>query len=228
METIIQWVLDTDDSILLFINSLHTPFFDEFMQLTSKKLVWLPMYIALSWVVWKNYNWKILLFCAVGMALTITLSDQIVSSLLRPFFERLRPSNLENPIAPFVHVVEGYRGGRFGFPSAHAANTFGLAFFCLRFFRRRCLSVACFVWAIVVCYSRMYLGVHYFGDLVVGATIGCFCAWAVCAALKRVANLQRPIPRRLVALPIWIGAATFAVFAVWSGISVVFNLSHLT
>lgn len=228
MEDFMQWCLSTDDDILLFINSMHTPYFDEAMELISGKMIWVPAYLALWWVVWKNYSWKILLFCMLGLALTITLSDQIVSSLIRPYVERLRPANPQNPIAPFVHIVEGYRGGRFGFPSAHASNTFGLAFFCFRFFRRTCLTVSIFLWAVIVCYSRMYLGVHYLGDLVVGALIGCMCAWAVYTLLGRVANIKCKVPRHDVTIPIYTGLIIFALIFIWSGIAMAFNLASLT
>ena len=71
-----------------------------------------------------------------------------------------------------MHVVNGYRGGRYGFPSCHAANTFALAMFMSLVFRNKRFSVMMFSWAIVVSYSRMYLGVHYFGDVFVGTAIG--------------------------------------------------------
>lgn len=228
MEDLLQWCLNTDDSILLFINGMHTPYFDEAMELISSKIIWIPAYLALWWVVWKNYNWRVMLLCIFGLALTITLSDQIVSSLIRPFVERMRPTNPNNPISAYVHIVEGYRGGRFGFPSAHASNTFGLAFFCLQFFKRQCLGIAVFAWAVIVCYSRMYLGVHYFGDLVVGAVIGCLCAWLVCTAIKRCKKMPQPAAQQYVNLPIYVGTAIFALIFIWSGIAVACNLTELT
>lgn len=117
--------------------------------------------------------------CAVAIAFTIVLADQTGASLIRPIAERLRPSNLDNPISEMVHIVNGYRSGRYGFPSCHAANTFGLAFFVFYLFRNRLLSTFIFGWAVVTCYSRAYLGVHYPGDLLTGALLG-FASASLC------------------------------------------------
>ncbi|MCQ4908360.1 phosphatase PAP2 family protein, partial [Phascolarctobacterium faecium] len=80
--------------------------------------------------------------------------DQTGATLIRPYVERLRPSNLENPISDMVHIVNGRRGGRYGIPSCHAANTFGLAFFVWFLFRKRWLTVFMMGWALLTCYSR--------------------------------------------------------------------------
>jgi undecaprenyl-diphosphatase len=113
----------------------------------------------------------------VCIALTILLADQITSTFMKPFFSRLRPTHdpeLEN----LVHIVNGYRGGKFGFASSHAANTFGLAMFVFLLFRNRSKHVAwIFLWAAVVAYSRIYLGVHYPGDIIVGGFVGMICAF---------------------------------------------------
>ena len=115
---------------------------------------------------------------AVAIALTITFADQMGATVIRPLVCRPRPANLENPISEFVQIVNGYRGGRYGFPSCHAANTFGLAFFLFYLFRNRSLNWFIMLWALLTCYSRSYLGVHYPGDLlallsVTGFSAGC-------------------------------------------------------
>ena len=84
----------------------------------------------------------------------------------------MRPANLDNPISPLVHVVDGYRGGRYGFPSAHAANCWGAFFFVSYVFRRSVLSYVLATWALVMCWSRVYLGVHYVGDVTCGMFVG--------------------------------------------------------
>ena len=102
--------------------------------------------------------------------------------------ERLRPSNPANPISDLVHIVNNYRGGRYGFPSCHASNSFGLAFFLVFLFRKRWLSLFILLWATLNCYTRIYLGVHYPGDLIVGAIIGCCGAAFMCYLLKKTAR----------------------------------------
>lgn len=150
-------LIEADNACLLAINGWHAPWADMFMYAFSGKVVWVPLYASLLYVIGRNLRWQVAVGCAVAIALTIVLADQIGASLIRPIAERLRPSNLDNPISEMVHIVNGYRSGRYGFPSCHAANTFGLAFFVFYLFRNRLLSTFIFGWAVVTCYSRAYL-----------------------------------------------------------------------
>ena len=217
---ILQWFLQTDNQILLFINGMHSPFFDTFMQCYSGKWIWIPMYLSIYFVVLHDFHWKVMLLCMLGLALTITLADQLGATLIRPWVERMRPSNLDNPIAGLVHIVDGYRGGRFGFPSCHAANTFGLSFFIHYFFRRSWLSLFLFSWAVLTCYSRMYLGVHYLGDLLTGACIGWISAWLMYHLFLYLSRFQsaqtHPDQLRYSLLPVGTGLATIAGIAVYA------------
>lgn len=172
----LSWLLATDDKLLLFVNSLHTPFFDTVMWLVSDRWIWVPLYVLLVYIIFSHTTWKRGVLCLVAIALVICATDQTCASLIRPVLERLRPSNVANPISPLVHTVNGYRGGSYGFPSCHAANTFALAVFMSLQIHRKWFTMAMFIWAVVVSYSRMYLGVHYFGDLLCGALIGTFYA----------------------------------------------------
>ena len=94
----LQGAIDIDTNIFLFINGMHNTFFDYFMSAYSGKWVWVPMYAAIWYVMLRNFHWKVTLFCMVGLALVITIADQTGATLIRPYVERLRPSNLENPI----------------------------------------------------------------------------------------------------------------------------------
>lgn len=166
-------LLDSLDSrIFLFFNGMHTPFTDSFMQLFSGRFIWVWLYGALLFMVVKSFSIKKSAVVIIGIALAITLADQTCATLIRPMCERLRPSNPANPLSEFTHIVDGYRGGAYGFPSCHAANSFALAVFMSLLFGIRRFSVAIFAWAAVNSYSRICLGVHYPGDLLVGAIIG--------------------------------------------------------
>ena len=138
----------------------------------SGKWIWVPMYVSIFYVIVRNFNWQMALWCVIAVALTIIFADQVCATVIRPLVCRLRPTNPENPLSELVQIVNDYRGGRYGFPSCHAANTFGLAFFIFYLFRNRALNWFIMLWAIVTCYSRSYLGVHYPGDLLVGAIVG--------------------------------------------------------
>lgn len=167
-----DFLISIDRALLLAINDMHTAYMDNFMMLFSGRWVWIPMYAAIFAAVLWRYGWRrgILLSLAVGLA--VAIADQTCASLLRPMAERLRPANLENPLSSMVHIVDGYRGGRYGFPSCHAANTFVLAAAVAIQLRRRGVVAFVYAWALVTCYSRIYLGVHYPGDILVGAIVG--------------------------------------------------------
>lgn len=168
----ILWLSDIDARLLLIVNGAHSPFFDSVMWCISGRWIWVPFYAVLAYLLFRRMSWKRASICLVTIGLIILAADQTCATLIRPEIGRLRPADLNNPLSSFVHVVNGYRGGRYGFPSCHAANTFALAVFMSLVIRHKWFTVMMFSWAFVVSYSRMYLGVHYFGDLFCGATIG--------------------------------------------------------
>ena len=161
-----------DEKLLLLLNGLHTPFFDKLMWTISDKYIWIPLYTLLAFLIIRHYSWKRGLFCIFMIILAITVTDQTCASFLRPVLERLRPSNPENPISVLIHTVYDYQGGLYGFPSCHAANSFALSAFISLCFRRRYVTLPMFSWATLVAYSRIYLGVHYPGDVLGGIFIG--------------------------------------------------------
>lgn len=167
--TDIYSILQTADStVFLTVNSLHNNYFDSVMWFISGKMIWIPMYASLLFVLLKNYPYKVVLKILLAMGIIFFFTDCFTSQVIRPWVCRLRPSNLDNPISHMVHIVDGYRGGRCGFPSNHASNTWGLVFFMAYLLRNVWLTCFLSLWGLVVCYSRMYLGVHYLGDLLMG------------------------------------------------------------
>lgn len=211
-------LINLDTQLLLAINGAHNEFWDTFMYVYSGKIVWIPMYAALFYVLVRNLTLRQLIFCSIGVAVVILLADQVCSHLIRPYVERWRPSRLESPINELVHIVNGKRGGRYGFPSCHASNTFALATYFFLLLRRRWLACFLVVWALVTCYSRAYLGVHYPGDLLVGAMVGAVCAALVWYLLKRFAGYSTPRTGKHTCLPVLVGSVTMAGIAVYSGI----------
>lgn len=208
--------LDTD--IFLFFNQLHNTYFDYFMSSFSGKWVWVPMYLALACLLKRNFNWRYTLLSMVSIALVILIADQVGASLIRPYVCRLRPANLDNPLSELVHIVNGYRGGSYGFPSCHAANTFGLTFFLIFLLRHRGLSVFFFSWAVLTCYSRIYLGVHYPGDTLAGMALG-FCAAGIVYGLFVKLFAFRPKESLEQAyLPMLVGGLTVLGIVIYSGV----------
>ena len=161
-------LISVDKQLFLWLNGTGQPFFDEFMLFMSAKLIWIPLYGFLIFFLYKNYGfnfWKPLLMVII----TVSLADQITSGFMKPFFERLRPCN-DPELKNLVSLV-GKCGGRYGFASSHAANTLGLATFYLTFTRNRWFLFL-LLWALIVSYSRIYLGVHFPGDIIIGGLIG--------------------------------------------------------
>ncbi|MBD5355982.1 MAG: phosphatase PAP2 family protein [Bacteroides sp.] len=168
----IDYLIALDTDVFLWLHSHHTIYWDLVMKMASSKLIWIPMYVALLFAYCKAYTWRNALTLVILTALAVTIADQISASVIRPFFERMRPSNPDNPLSQFVIIVDGYRSGKYGFPSCHAANTFALVTFTSLIFKRWKYFLFIMFWALINCYSRIYLGVHYPGDIVVGMTIG--------------------------------------------------------
>ncbi len=160
-----------DTQITLAINGMHNDYADNLMFLLSGRWVWVPCYLILCLSIVRGFNRRTALLCVL-LTLALFAVDDQMCVLIRHSLARLRPSNPDNPISSIIHVVDGYRGGRCGFPSAHATNTCGTAFFMAYLFRHRWHTAMMGLWALLVCYSRIYLGVHYFGDVLAGMLLG--------------------------------------------------------
>ena len=172
MDGIINYLNQIDTNIFLYFNGLHNHYWDYFMTMYSDRFVWIPFYASFLYVMLRNFHIKETVTCLLVIVAIIFICDQTASTLLKPMIGRMRPSNPDNPISPMVHVVFGYRGGRYGFPSSHSANSWGVAIFAMYLVRNRKLNIFLAFWAALVTYSRAYLGVHYPGDLLVGVFIG--------------------------------------------------------
>lgn len=170
--SVLQTLVDYDTSISLAINGWHTDYWDNFMEFFTGRFLWIPFYLSFAVAIFRNFHWKVCTICLVSAVLLLVINDQLCSSVIRHAVARMRPSNLQNPVSALIYVVDGYRGGRYGFPSAHATNSWGLTFFMIYVFRRRCLTITMMLWALAMCYSRLYMGVHYFGDVLVGMLLG--------------------------------------------------------
>lgn len=173
MEKLIQW----DTNLFLFLNDLNCPFWDNVMWFVSGKYEWIPFYvILLGVIIWKFRLKSILIILMIPVL--ITAADQISVKLFKEVFERLRPCH--NPeIQHLVHTVNNKCGGKFGFVSSHAANSFALAGFLAFVFKIRWFSALILFWASLVSYSRVYLGVHYPADILGGAMLGLLIGYLV-------------------------------------------------
>ncbi|QOW10218.1 phosphatase PAP2 family protein [Kaistella flava (ex Peng et al. 2021)] len=165
-------IIQEDRSMFLFLNNLGSHSFDQFWIMISATWIWIPLYIIFLYLLFKNYQLRNLVFILIFIALGVTFSDQL-AGIFKTGVARLRPCH-DPTLTGLMRDVKC--GGQFGFYSSHAANTFFIAtFMSLLLYRKyRLLPYILFIWAIIVSYSRIYLGVHFPLDILMGSLMGFF------------------------------------------------------
>lgn len=173
----IEWMDQLDKSLMVFLNGLNHPFMDSVMAFITNKKTWFPVYALLAVYLLIRYKWRGFYFIAI-IGITVGIADFVTSGLFKPGFERLRPCHQEG-FRELIHMVTGC-GGKYGFASGHSANSFAMAVVIyLTLFRDSQYGWLLFVWAFIVAYSRVYVGVHFPGDILVGGILGTGIGWLV-------------------------------------------------
>ncbi len=167
----LDFLKELDIKLFLFLNGIHGPSGDFIMYWLSHKYIWIPLYALLLYLLVRIHGKKAFLLIFM-VALLITVSDQVSVHLFKNVFQRLRPCH-EPGLEGMVYTL-GRCGGKYGFISSHASNSFAIAAFVglLLWNKIRWLSLFMLSWAAMVSYSRVYLGVHYPADIVVGGIVG--------------------------------------------------------
>ena len=168
-----------DKQLLLQVNGSESLYLDRLIRILTNAVTWIPLYLSLFYIAIRNNETaaKILLVLA-GAGLCVFFAGSLDDLIVKPTVARWRPTH-DPEIGLLVDIVDGYRGGKYGFFSAHAANTFSIAVFFCWLVRSKLLSVALVLWSFTNCYTRLYLGVHYPGDILVGLTWGFIVGTAV-------------------------------------------------
>lgn len=169
-----EWLLEIDRSLLIFINGLNSPLLDNLMLLFTARAPWIPLYLAILAFIIYRYGFKdktplYALSIVLASVATFALTD-IGSSIIKDLFQRVRPGH-DPSLEGLIRLLDG-KGGLYGFVSSHAANVFGLATVTSLIFRDKRYTIAIFFWAILVSYSRVYVGRHFPSDIIFGALFG--------------------------------------------------------
>lgn len=161
-----------DRDLLLMVNGSDSLYLDRVARVLTTALTWLPLYISLFVIVLRNNDsFRKVLMIIAAAGLCVLLAGTVDDMIVKPTVARWRPTH-DPVIGAMVDVVDGYRGGKYGFFSAHASNTFSIAIFFCWLVRSRLLSMAMIIWSLTNCWTRLYLGVHFPGDILVGLTWG--------------------------------------------------------
>jgi len=165
-------IIDLDKQLLLALNGSDSLFLDGFVKTLTTATTWIPLYLALLYLVVKNSDAVIkVIMVLAGAGLCVFIAGSLDDMIVKPLVARWRPTH-DSEIGMLVDIVNGYRGGNYGFFSAHASNTFSISIFFSLLIRSRALTVSLVTWSLVNCWTRMYLGVHYPGDILCGLLWG--------------------------------------------------------
>lgn len=180
-------ILDAiDKQLTMFLNFNGGVVLDAiFYAMSSRITCSIFVLIAVSFYLSRKAKFRKYLVVVLGLVMVITLCDQISASIIKPFVCRLRPSHTLG-VCEYLHYVYGYKGGQYGFVSSHAANTLGVAAFLSIIIRNKKITMYLFSWAIIVCYSRIYLGVHYLGDVICGGILGVLIGYIIAFILRGI------------------------------------------
>ena len=198
----LEQLLHIDTEILLAINGWHAPWADTLMWIISAKTTWIPLYVLLiGMLVWRYrqpastpIKWLqkvpacVMMIVVIGLA--VGAADFIASGILKELVARPRPTRVPE-LESVLHLVNGYRSGRYGFVSSHAANTMAVALLFSLIWRNKIATVGLMLWVAANCYSRMYLGVHYPTDILGGLMVGALVAVVVYAMLVRYRLVEK-------------------------------------
>jgi undecaprenyl-diphosphatase len=199
----LEQLLHIDTEVLLAINGWHTPWADTLMWIISAKATWIPLYLLLiGLLVWRyrkpamtSVKWLqrvpacVVMIVVIGLA--VGVADFIASGILKELVARPRPTRVPE-LEGVLHLVNGYRSGRYGFVSSHAANTMVCALLFSMIWRNKIATVGLMLWVAANCYSRMYLGVHYPLDILGGLMVGTLVALTAYVLLWKWGMIANP------------------------------------
>lgn len=199
MKEFVENLLPLERNLFFALNGSHSPFWDDVMWTVSGRFIWIPVILFILFLFFFRTRPKEAILVTLFFIILVVATDQISSSFFKPFFARYRPTHHPD-FMDLVHTVNGYRGGRYGFISGHACNSFGVAVFLGMVFRNSVITLpSLLLWAAVNSYTRIYLGVHFISDILAGMIVGAIVGFIIYKiyAASRKALIHSPSSQRL-------------------------------
>lgn len=165
----LETLLELDRNLFVFLNSMGSEAYDGFWLFITKQINWIPIFAIIMYLVFKHLGWRHAVLIILVMALLIVLTDQ-TTNLFKNYFQRLRPVN-NTDLDSVIHFV--HKRSSFSFISGHASNSMAAAFFLYKVLKPYLKYMGfIFLWPLIFAYSRIYLGLHYPGDILCGYVWG--------------------------------------------------------
>lgn len=183
----IDQIINLDQRLTLAINGSDSLFWDNVMYVVTNTFSWSLVIVMLIVILFRNNNWKEFFLILLFIGLMLAFADQLCSGISKPMFARWRPTQ-DPQLMYMIDTVRDYRGGRYGFFSGHACNTSCMAMFLAWLFRSGKVTFTLFFWSVTTTFTRLYLGVHYLGDVTVGFTLGCIIGFVFYLLMHRMLN----------------------------------------
>ena len=188
----LEFFKSIDQSVFLFLNNLHADWLDPYVFSLTNAIMWLPLFLIVIGAIINHYRWQSVTILLL-LIVVIVLADQTSASIIKPLVGRLRPTH-DPELSPFVHTINDYKGGIYSFVSSHAANAFGVATFLWLAVRSRINWIwIMFIWACLFSYTRIYLGVHYPGDILFGGLLGALLGWSTYQLAFKIPRIRNAL-----------------------------------